>query len=135
MHIAYDGLGWSWALAWVIASLGVLGTVVFALAPGAPGAWSAVAATAAWSAAVLAWMRWHACPGELSWDGGQWRWQAATQPQAAACGVRVCMDFNHWMLVRVRPVGRLRSRWLWLQRRHPAHWHLVRAVLCNAAQA
>lgn len=135
VHIHYDGVGWSLQAAVCVALVGCMGVLVFAWGQGSALAWFAAVASGVWSVGVLLWMRWRACPGDLYWDGSQWLWRSDTDLEPTVCRVRLCMDFNHRMLVRVQPPGWARSQWLWLRRRHPGHWHQLRAVLCLGSQA
>lgn len=80
-------------------------------------------------AGVLTWafLRWRQTPaGLLSWDGQGWAWELGGKH--LDCQVKLCIDFQSVVVVRVRVFDAGRH-WLWLQRGSSRQWHALRCAL------
>ena len=77
---------------------------------------------------------WRSPTGQLCWDGRQWLWRQAQQPQPIDPPM-VRLDLQHFMLVQVR-LGRLCSIWLCLEKKvRPRSWLDIRRALYSPAGA
>jgi hypothetical protein len=84
--------------------------------------WAAVAALCAGICAA-AWTRRGAREGELAWDGAQWQWQGQ------ALDLRVAIDLDDIVLLRLAGEGR-GAQWLLAARaRSEGSWTALRAAL------
>jgi hypothetical protein len=68
--------------------------------------------------------------GHIAWDTHAWSITNTSRANVPLNGVpKVCADGQHWLLLRVTPLG-LPARWLWLERKaSPAQWMALRRAL------
>lgn len=87
---------------------------------------------------TLGWLVWYRRQqqdiGSLRWDGQCWHWGPAhTLGHEPVSGQAiVCLDCAGFMLVHLRPFGRMAVRSAWLpvsQPGQPAQWHSLRCAL------
>ena len=112
--------------------LGVLVTVQWILLSPVSG-WRLVAAVMVLALAALAagWNWWIMPRGTLAWDEEAWTWTCAARTDLGA--VEVCLDLQHFLLLRFR--SQAASRWLWLERSHSAGcWDDLRRAVYSRAR-
>ena len=124
---------WAGAAMAVVWALGLVVSALWSWQLAGPGwrmalAWLACAATGA--AAVTAW--WRSPAGRLHGSDGAWQWAPAQGP-ALDGSVRVALDLQHLLLLRLSSQGGA-AVWLWLERRSaPAHWAALRRAVYSRA--
>lgn len=94
----------------------------------------------AFSAVTLALFWWRQSPGQLAWDGAQWRLQNETRDRHCDAwvlsGVEVRLDLQTALLLQAWRSGRRRGVWLWAEANDDrARWHLLRCALYSGACA
>jgi len=70
-----------------------------------------------------------AAPRELRFDGTTWWLDRGSGAAPVAGGLQVAVDLGGFLLVRFRPEGLGTVRWLPLERRRDADWHLLRCAV------
>jgi hypothetical protein len=97
------------------------------------GAWCALLALSVILSAHAAWRWKHAYVGLLSWTGNHWAWlQVGQMPKPEVCELRWAMDFQAFVLVRMRlGSGGASTHWIWLERgkASPSGWLAFRRAL------
>lgn len=83
--------------------------------------WGVTTALAVWG--------WRRTPsGQLSWDTSTWRWLAQGEEQPVS--IELALDFQTWLLLRLRSPQNRTVAWVWPDRRHdPMRWHALRRAL------
>jgi len=121
--------------AWSLINAGLAGMAAAALLLALAMHWGAQVGWAAPAVPLLMSLWWHwsgPADGHLRWDGQAWQLQAQPDDEIAVC-VKVALDFDSWLLLRLVGPGRrsaLAPHYLALsRRRHAAQWPLLRATL------
>lgn len=92
-----------------------------------PSAAGLVLASVVWA---WRWVQRTLLPAHIAWDAQAWSLTSALSASVPLEGVpQVCVDGQHWLVVRAMPFGQP-VRWLWLERKaSPAHWRALRRAL------
>jgi toxin CptA len=101
-----------------------------------PLGWRHLVAGSGWLAAT-AWavVAWHRTPaGVLAWNGSDWNWKAAGNPDAVPGELALATDLGWAVLTRWTPVAG-RDAWFWIERGSaPAHWDALRRAVYSRAR-
>jgi hypothetical protein len=126
---------WQAATGSLFLGFGAVTTLGMVLSPHHFSPLAVVSAVVAFACTGLAFLRVrrNSPVGTLHWDGTHWHW--ADSVDYSVQSVRVAMDFQRWMLVRLERES-ARPVWLWLERGAAPNstWMALRRALAYAAR-
>jgi hypothetical protein len=124
---------WQTVTGGLFVGLGIVTALGMLFSPQHFSLWAVASAGIALACAGLVFLiAWRNAPvGTLHWDGAHWHW--ADSADYSVQNIRVTMDLQRWVLVRLERAG-AGALWLWLERGAASYgtWMALRRALVYA---